>query len=112
MSQNFASVATIRAAIFDLLDRGDQDGQPWVFNEIDRENFAGGRYSWTEDMVNVERINFVDAVVKRIAELQAPPHEGIKLENLCDQHKRRVLPAPTANVCVMCEAERKGPNRG
>lgn len=100
--QNFAGVATIRQALFDVIDHGDQDDQPWMFyeNEDPRSYFD-------QDAANVDRSNFVDAVIARIAELQNPPHEGIKLENLCDKHKRQCLPAPTSKTCRMCDAERK-----
>lgn len=102
--QMFAGVATIRAALFDILDRGDRDDQPWAFYEHDHGGVKG--LAWTEDDANVERRVFVDNVLARIAELQAPPHDGIKLENLCDKHKREALPAPTAKVCGMCQVER------
>lgn len=94
--QNFAGVATIRAAIFDALDNEQEYYELYLSETAD------------EELVNVYRGEFVDAVIARIAELQHPPHEGVKLENLCDKHKRECLPAPTARVCRMCEAERKG----
>lgn len=100
----FVGVATIRAAIFDVLDRGDQDEPPWAFYEHDHGGVRG--LAWTEDDANVERRVFVDNVIARIAELQSPPHDGIKLENLCPRHRREALPVPTAQVCGMCQAER------
>ena len=95
--QNFAGVATIRAAIFDLIDSGDH-GVPWRFYEEQTES-----RNITEDAATTDRVLFVDAVITRIAELQNPPHSGVKLENLCDLHKRRTLPRPTSRVCMMCE---------
>lgn len=99
--QNFAGTATIRAAIFDLIDSGDH-GLPWRFYEEQTES-----RNITGDAATTDRVLFVDAVIARIAELQNPPHSGVKLENLCDKHKRECLPAPTARVCRMCEAERR-----
>lgn len=95
--QMFAGVATIRAALFDVLDR---------FNPLimDRDLIPANVKS--EDRENFERSTFVDAVIKRIAELQAPPHDGIQLQNLCEKHKRAMLPVPTAAVCGMCQVER------
>lgn len=110
--QNFAGIATIRAALFDVLDHGDQDGQRWAFYENPHEGFAAGTFAWTEDNANTERSNFVGAVIARIAELQNPPHSGVKLENLCPRHIKMTLPRPTAMVCRMCEAERGNRLRG
>lgn len=87
--QNFAGVATIRAAIFDVLDA---------------EEFY---FEWnvlSEDDQNQERERFAAKVIDRISDLQS--REGIKLENLCPRHKVEVLPKPTASVCAMCQAER------
>ena len=95
---NFASETTIRAGIFDVID-----SRGWIFGGIARE---GGVYL-SEDADNEQRSVFVDAVLKRISELQSPPHDGVRLENLCDNHKRQVLPAPTAANCVICEAQWK-----
>lgn len=93
--QMFAGVATIRAAAFDVID--SEQGE-WFFADP----------SLNEDEQNQERTMFVDRLIKRIAELQSPPHDGIKLENLCDLHKRRALPHPTTAVCVQCQKERAG----
>lgn len=70
--QSPASLTTIRAALADVLDTGDEDGQPWDhFYEIQRTNPA---LSWTQDNANGERVRFMDAVVRRIAQLQHAPH--------------------------------------
>lgn len=99
MSHMFASVATIRAAIFDVIDA--EKGE-WFF----------GDPSLNEDEQNQERTMFVDRVITRVAELQSPPHDGIKLENLCPRHRRDALPHPTTAVCGMCVAERKVKTNG
>lgn len=99
--QMFAGVATIRAAIFDVIDglRPAVSDAPypvfdsWVFS-------CDGSEGDTEI-----RAHFVDLVVKRIAELQAAPHDGIKLENLCPRHVKRALPRPTVTCCVQCKKE-------
>lgn len=99
--QMFAGVATVRQAIFDIIDRGDQDEQPWMFyeNEDPRSYF-------NQEAADADRHNFVSHVITRIAELQAPPHGGVKLENLCPRHRREALPVATAKVCGMCQVER------
>ena len=106
--QTFASVTTIRAAISDLLDAGWQCGNgcdlhhPWNFRT---EMFPGD--AEPTDLDIELRGKFIDAVIARISDLQSPPHEGIKLENLCPRHKVEVLPIPTANVCAVCQTERR-----
>lgn len=100
--QMFAGVATIRAAILDVLDNGwtclsTNCGMKHPFH------FDPNDEGMEEESV---RYNFAGLVIARIAELQNPPHDGINLSNLCDKHKRLVLPRPTVNVCVACEAER------
>lgn len=97
--QNFAGVATIRAAVFDVLDAG-RNGDAWLF-------FRAPMQTYSEDRIVEDRGEFADQVIARIAELQNPPHEGVKLENLCETHKRQVLPRPSKMVCRMCEAGRK-----
>lgn len=98
--QMFAGAATIRAAIFDVIDAGcsceSGEKHPWELDENINDPES------TEDVVNQQRSRFVDAVIKEIANLQAPPHDGIQIQNLCDHHKREVLPVPTAAVCGMC----------
>ena len=83
-------ISVIRAAIFDVIDETERSGM-WSANEV---------------IANVFRGDFADAVAKRIGELQRPPHElGIQMQNLCDRHKREMLPAPTAQVCRLCAKE-------
>lgn len=95
--QMFAGVATIRAAIFDVIDGGMHGDatEPWEFH---LDLLASDQ--------DALRAAFADDVLNRIGELQLPPHDGIKLENLCPRHRREVLPKPTAKVCGMCEVER------
>lgn len=47
--------------------------------------------------------------VREMAEEKYPTHaEHLQhLANLCDRHKRYLLPRPTASTCVDCEAELK-----
>lgn len=59
----FASLTTVRAAIADVLDVGDgSDYQWWSFYQTEAEHQTAHRQA------------FMDAVCKRIAELQRPPH--------------------------------------
>jgi hypothetical protein len=51
-----ADTGTIRAAILDVIDRGDEGNDVWLFDE------DTDCYEWTEDQANA---------VRRIAELQA-----------------------------------------
>lgn len=92
----FADTATIRAALFDILDQ---------FNPLimDRNLIPGEVKS--EDRENFERTAFVDAVITRVAQLQTPPHDGVKLENLCLTHVRETLHLPPTKIvfCVECE---------
>ena len=95
--QPFAGVATIRAALFDALDA----------NTRELYAFDCEKHLVTDEGATDARCAFVDAVIARIAELQQAPHDGVKLENLCDKHKREILPLPTASVCPECAAERR-----
>lgn len=54
----FADTATIRAAIFDVIDAGDRNGEPWLLlqDESEAQTELRGR--------------FADAVVSMIEELQ------------------------------------------
>ena len=89
-------ISVVRAAIFDVIDDSFYD--IWEDNEIE---------------ANEARLAFADAVAKRIGELQRPPHElGIQMQNLCDRHKRSILPAPTVQVCRLCVKERSAENSG
>jgi len=100
--QPFAGVATIRAALFDVMDR---------FNPLIMDRNLIPDKVKSEDRENFERSTFVDVVIARIAELQQAPHDGIKIENLCDKHKRAILPLPTASVCPECAIERRSTRR-
>lgn len=97
--QMFAGMATIRAAILDVIDareimdlwEGDTNG-----------------YGVTEAQADVSRRRFVDAVIDRISDWQTTPGGGgVKLENLCDFHKREALPEPTAKVCAECQKKQR-----
>ena len=83
--QNFASVATVRAALFDTVDETD------------------GMEGWTDE----ERCLLVDRTIARIAELQNPPHDGINLKRLCSRHAAIAIDPDTKLPCVQCEKERK-----
>jgi hypothetical protein len=68
----YTSLSTVRAALFDVIDSGDQDQQPWALYEHDH---GGTRFpSWTEDQASHERELFADTVVQRVIQLQSPPH--------------------------------------
>lgn len=105
MSGPFADTKTIRAALFDVIDAGctcdSGEKHPW---ELDDDLNDPAQ---TEDVVNERRARFVDAVIDRIADLRSIPGETIKLQDLCERHKKAVLPKPTAQVCVECSAEQK-----
>lgn len=99
----YVSVLTLREALMDVIDEGCRTGRPstkgnyrcvpWVLNDQD------------EDYANVQRMKFVDAVCARIAELHLPPHNAVRLENLCPRHRLARLPKPTASVCADCKRE-------
>jgi|SRR6476659_3571537 len=61
-----ASIATLRAAIMDVIDSGchhaDGMSHEWRFN------------SANEDFANEQRCTFIDRVAERVAQLQATPH--------------------------------------
>ena len=97
----FADETVIRAALMDVLDQhADWDVMFWSGSEI---GFDGNT---PDDVANSARLEFADAVQKRILELQSPPHNlGVKLENYCPRHMRLKLPFPTVNTCVGCDKE-------
>lgn len=95
MSTPFADIKTIRTAIFDAIDGGFKRG-PWHFDPDDES-----------DDQTEQRHAFADAVVSMIEDLQTAPFNHVKLENLCERHKKAALPKPTAQVCVQCSAEQK-----
>ncbi len=66
--QTFASLTTIRSAIFDVIDKGGPAGW-WELYDLDDDPEV------TEEMLTQERCDFVDAVERRILQLQQPPHE-------------------------------------
>jgi len=65
--RRFASLTTIRAALFDVID--DDDGTCWRFYPA---MFANDNLALDE--ANERRCAFVDAVTAHIAELQRAPH--------------------------------------
>lgn len=90
-----ADAGVIHDAIMDVIDAGNTAvgiaAIPWDFNHP----FAA--------VADSQRMDFCDAVEKRIRELQAEPHNlGVKLENYCPRHMRARLPRPTASVCADC----------
>jgi hypothetical protein len=90
--QTCASVTVVRAALDDVIDAGYQCSKgcdlrhSWTFRT---EAFIGDAQPTDEELEL--RMKFTDAVVERIAELQAPPHEmdARLLEDLT--RARRVL---------------------
>lgn len=57
-----ASVATVRAALADVADAG-WNGRPWTLDPTDET-----------EAQTVHRAAFINAIITRIAELQAAPH--------------------------------------
>src|SRR5215217_3964293 len=100
--QVFAGLATVRAAILDVIDSRDI---------MDLWEGEMNGYGVTEDQANVSRRRFVDAVIARISDWQSTPGGGVKLENLCPRHIKAALPSPTVQVCVECENEQKAKGR-
>jgi hypothetical protein len=82
----WADAATIRAAIFDIVD--DAEFYQWMWDK-------------NETNANAVRGEFTDAVLRRLHELQSPPHNAPRLEALCPTHLRRKL-APYSGWCVEC----------
>jgi hypothetical protein len=73
----YASVSTVRAAIFDVIDGGCTCGasekHPW---ELDEVHVGSKETSETiEEIVDMQRERFVDSVCTRITQLQSPPFE-------------------------------------
>ena len=103
-------ISVVRTAILDVID--ECRGGKWAFYE-DEPNDDPPEFFWNEDAANNDRLSFADAVAKRIEALQRPPHElGLQMQNLCDRHKREMLPAPTVQVCRLCVKERSAENSG
>jgi hypothetical protein len=99
----WADAATIRAALMDVVDAGDPEmaGRIWFFYER-----INGMNIWSEDFANKQRVGFADAVLRRLAELQSPPHNAPRLDTLCPTHIRRRL-TPYDGWCTDCTRERK-----
>lgn len=103
MSTSFADTETIRDAIFDAIDGGFKRG-PWVFDPNDES-----------DDQSEQRHAFANAVISMIEDLQTAPFNHVKLQDLCDRHKRLALPSPThgtVQVCVQCSAEQQAKGQG
>lgn len=54
-------------AISSVLEHGDQDNQPWAFYEHDHGGLKG--FPWTREQANVERSNFIEAVIAKLEEV-------------------------------------------
>jgi hypothetical protein len=54
----------IVVAIATVLERGDQDDQPWAFHEHDHGGLKG--FPWTKENADVERSNFIEAVIAEL----------------------------------------------
>jgi hypothetical protein len=48
-------------AISTVLEHGDEDNQPWALYEDD--------YLWTPQLADIERSNFIEAVIAKVEEL-------------------------------------------
>jgi hypothetical protein len=97
----FASKSTIRAAIFDVIDAGDSEDDPW------KEGAAWLLLKSESEVESERRYRFADAVIGMIEDLQELPFKFTKLENLCPTHMREALPRPSAAVCTECEKKQK-----
>lgn len=103
----WADAATIRAAIADTLDEGWQCSKgcdlrhPWMFPT---EMFPGDEEPNANDIEL--RGRFTDTVLRRLRELQSPPHDYPRLEVLCPTHIRQRLNSHSG-WCVECERERR-----
>jgi hypothetical protein len=68
----WADVATIRAALMDVIDEGcyhdDDLSHEWQLD------------SGLEEFANEQRVEFADAVLRRLHELQSPPHNAPRLD--------------------------------
>jgi hypothetical protein len=100
----WANAATIRMALMDVIDEGCRSGRPvagryrcspWVLDDKD------------EDYANAQRSKFADAVLRRLVELQSPPHNAPRLENFCPRHRMVRLPRPAVSICGDCQRERR-----
>jgi len=56
-------------AISEILERGDQDQLPWAFYEHDHGGLKG--YAWTKENADVERSNFIEAVLDHLEQGKA-----------------------------------------
>lgn len=91
-----ADASVIRAAIADVIDAGDPDLKvtDWAL------------WHPFETVATDARMRFIDAVERRIRELQSPMFNlGVKLQNLCNRHAKALLPEPTVSLCADCVAE-------
>jgi len=134
MSDNlFIDVATLRAALMDVIDTGcavsgeicecEHDRKMHDTNDVmgpaghckDWDDGCDGftlmtHRSWVfhrdeSDSQTALRSDFADAVVKRAQTLRSSLNLGIKLENYCPRHIKLRLPDPTASYCADCEKE-------
>lgn len=74
------------------------------------ENLGGFQWMWStqETYADALRLDFRDAVLKRLGELHVAPHSmAPHLENLCERHRKEALPKPTVGFCGSCERELK-----
>jgi hypothetical protein len=61
-----------------------------------------------EDIANTARLDFRDAVLKRLGELHAPPHNmAPQVKDCCPRHLREQLRLGTGRWCPFCTAERQ-----
>lgn len=56
----------IRFAILEVLEKGDQDHQPWAFYAHGYDGLKG--FDWSKEQAVVERFHFTEAVIKKIKE--------------------------------------------
>lgn len=101
--QNFASVATVRAAILDILDNG------WTCLSTNCGLKHPFHFDPNDEGMEEEsvRYNFASLIIARITELQNFPHDGVNLKRLCSRHAAIAIDPDTKLPCVQCEKERK-----
>lgn len=96
MTDALTSIAVVRAAILSEIDRVG-----WKFYEA---AFEG--YKDPEAEVNIERMDFADAVERRIQELQSPPLSlGLLGQGRCSRHLWALVPHSASVRCPECATE-------
>lgn len=59
----------IIVGVMKVLERGDQDNQPWAFYAHDHGGLKG--HEWTEENAQVERSNFIEELIAEMERTSA-----------------------------------------